>query len=75
MEPDGTLVSLLSGVTGAAGTAWLLRRALFGEVTEIVTKAIEKERTLLAERFATREQAARIEGKIDALLARAAGAK
>lgn len=67
---DPVLISLLSGASGVTLASWVVRKALVGEVTTIVTNAIEKERAQLAERFATREQAARIEGKIDALLAR-----
>lgn len=67
---DQVLISVLSGAGGVAFASWIVRSALLGEVTSIVMKEIEKERAQLAERFATREQAARIEGKIDALLAR-----
>ncbi len=67
---DPVLISLFSGAGGVTFSAWVVRKALVAEVTTIVTTAIEKERAQLAERFATREQAARIEGKIDALLAR-----
>lgn len=67
---DPVLISLLSGASGVTLASWVVRKALVAEVTTIVTNAIEKERAQLAERFATREQAARIEGKIDALLAR-----
>lgn len=78
------LLALLSTGAGASVAAYLLRRAFNDEIQErvdravktsaavraIVDDAIEKERTLLSTRFATREDFARIEGKLDVLVAR-----
>lgn len=61
-------MALLSGGGGATFAAWAIRRIMSAEIREIVTAEIEKERVLLAGRFATREDFARIEGKLDAVL-------
>tara|TARA_R110000868_G_scaffold83620_1_gene235888 strand:+ start:773 stop:1006 length:234 start_codon:yes stop_codon:yes gene_type:complete len=65
---DPALVALLSGGGGAALAGWAIRRIMAAEIGEMVTGAIEKERILSAGKFATREDFARIEGKIDAVL-------
>ena len=44
--------------------------ALNHATRELIDSAVEKERTVLVARFATREDFARLEGKIDAALAR-----
>lgn len=65
---DPLLVALLSGSGGAAVAGWAIRRIMAAEIADMVTSAIEKERLLLADKFATRADFARIEGKLDAVL-------
>jgi hypothetical protein len=65
---DPAFVALLSGSGGAALAGWAIRRIMAAEVSEMVDRAIEKERILIAGKFATREDFARIEGKLDAVL-------
>ena len=65
---DPAFVALLSGGGGAAFAGWAIRRIMAAEIREMVDTAIEKERVLLAGKFATREDFARIEGKLDAVL-------
>lgn len=65
---DPLLVALLSGSGGAAVAGWAIRRIMSAEISDMVNNAIEKERLLLADKFATRADFARIEGKLDAVL-------
>ena len=65
---DPLFVALLSGGGGAAFAGWAIRRIMTAEISEMVNTAIEKERILLADKFATRADFARIEGKLDAVL-------
>jgi hypothetical protein len=65
---DPAFVALLSGGSGAALAGWAIRRIMAAEIADMVNSAIEKERILLAGKFATREDFARIEGKLDAVL-------
>jgi hypothetical protein len=71
------LESIITGLVGAgsgAGLAALAARAIMREeIKRIVDEALEKERRELRERFATREDVLRLEGKIDVLIARLGG--
>jgi len=70
---ETVLTGLLGASGGAAIAAGVLRLALISEIRAVVERELERERMAMRERYATREDLLRIEGKIDVLIARMGG--
>lgn len=71
------LETLLTGLLGASGgaavAAGVLRLALISEIRAVVERELDRERVSMRALYASREDFARLEGKIDALIARLGG--
>lgn len=69
---ETVLTGLLGASGGAAVAAGVLRLALISEIRAVVERELERERVAMRATYASREDFARLEGKIDVLTARLA---